>query len=77
MEKYICEFCKTEIAWDGVDENKGTIWSCEELKCGVVFCRSCFADKFSYAEFTKMTNEDDIIRCPSCYAENKALSGAV
>lgn len=77
MEKYICEFCKTEIDWEGSDENKGTIWACEELGCGVAFCRSCFSDKFSHAEFTKMTNEDDIIRCPSCYAAKNNTIGAV
>ena len=71
---YTCEYCNTEIYWEGSNDNRGTIWSCEEEYCGKAFCRSCFVEKFNINVFFEMVNENDIIRCPNCYdkfIENK------
>lgn len=66
-EKYSCKYCGTEIDWESDDEHKGSIWSCEDVRCGELFCRQCFIDKYGVDSFLHMVNEEDIIRCPDCY----------
>lgn len=71
---YVCKFCGTEIDWDGADERRGTIWGCEESGCGKEFCRACFDEKFGSGIFYKMTQEDDIIRCPDCFENMRVFN---
>lgn len=68
-EMYTCEFCGTEIDWEGADDHRGTIWGCEAEGCGKAFCRECFEEKHGHGTFCRMTNDDDVIRCPDCYAK--------
>lgn len=72
MEICVCSICKTEISWDGADDNKGIIWSCE--KCGEFFCEQCFKNKHGEKVYYSMVsdaettdNENDEILCPKCY----------
>jgi hypothetical protein len=61
-----CEFCRTEIEWEGRDSQKGIIWYCE--KCNKYFCFQCFVDKHGEEEFYKMLHGDDVL-CPECYGQ--------
>lgn len=63
-----CNVCGTIIDWEGIDDEKGTIWECEI--CGRDFCVSCFSKAFSRETFDKMFNDGDLIKCPSCFRES-------
>ena len=71
---YICLICKTPIEWEGTDDHRGSIWSCE--KCGETFCRQCFIDAHDAEAFRSMVNNDDVVTCPHCYGEahNRKIS---
>ena len=67
---YKCEFCGTVILWGGADEQRGELWSCEQLQCGKPFCAACFKDKHSFEAWDSHVNETSTetgIMCPECY----------
>ena len=66
-----CEYCKTEIAWNGADEQYGSIWSCE--KCGHYFCEMCFKAKHGLETAHEMFSGEgaiDEMLCPGCYKDH-------
>lgn len=69
-EVYKCDFCGTEIDWEGADDQRGTIWSCEDEGCGKMFCVACFNEHHGSGQHLRMTNDDEIIRCPDCYGKH-------
>jgi hypothetical protein len=65
FERELCAFCGTEIDWEGADEWRGTIWSCE--KCGLCFCEACLQEKHGLETLCTMLFSDDPFLCPDCY----------
>ncbi len=75
-----CEFCGTEIDWEGSDLQNGTMWYCEQDECGKMFCEKCFRERHGGLAYYNMVGSDAhldddyepcIITCPSCYSEGK------
>lgn len=64
-ESYPCARCGTVIHWEGADERRGVLWSCEE--CGTPFCTACFVEVHGRGEYMRMVYRHQPMRCPSCY----------
>ena len=64
---YACDFCETEIPWDGTDPVNGDMWGCERCECN--FCTKCFTDRFGYDAFRVMLATNENVLCPDCFGE--------
>ena len=64
-DKYVCDFCGVELAWDERDESHGEMWGCE--KCGKSFCTKCFTERHGYDQWMNMMQLCNEIYCPDCY----------
>lgn len=69
-ERERCHVCKTEIDWDGADEQRGELWSCEQPGCGDTFCVQCFKDRHGFEVWDHHINHTSIetgVMCPECF----------
>lgn len=67
LDTYTCDVCGIEMKFGEVDEVRGDMWGCEI--CGDAFCAQCFVDALGYKRYKRMLQEDNQIRCPSCYKD--------
>ena len=65
-EMYSCAICGFESKWEDEDPIHGEIWVCE--KCGKVFCKKCFVDKYGKGKYMEMMQNYEIVYCPECYS---------
>ncbi|MCL2392919.1 MAG: hypothetical protein FWC66_10015 [Oscillospiraceae bacterium] len=77
-ETNLCIFCEVQIPWEGGDEQRGTLWSCQH--CGNSFCEGCFKERhgteIAHEMFCAEGDLDEIC-CPDCFEKHKqeALKG--
>lgn len=68
-DTYICDWCGIELEWNASDENRGSMWGCEE--CESSFCAKCFSERHGMAAYVKMMQESNLIYCPECFEKHK------